>query len=184
MVLLLGDEATVDDDTGGLRGGRLEVEGDLTHPLSGEGEHGDGREVAADTEVDDRRGLGEGAKSEEARGGDAAARRDATSYVASAVGAEDDRCVAKPTRLGHQVFYRRRSDRRRGRGCGHCREVIKLHIWGGRSRQWLHTIVAVAPREVTTDDGYNASHRQQSCLAQRSWMAAMMPLAGGDHASQ
>ncbi|KAJ8505430.1 hypothetical protein OPV22_006316 [Ensete ventricosum] len=103
MVLLLGDEATVDDGTGGLRGGRLEVEGDLTHPLSGEGEHGDGREVAVDTEADGRRGLGEGAKSEEARGGDAAARRDATSYVASTVGAEDDRCVAKPTRLGHQV---------------------------------------------------------------------------------
>ncbi|RZS12775.1 hypothetical protein BHM03_00044275 [Ensete ventricosum] len=40
---------------------------------------------------------------EEARGGDVAARRDAASSVSSAVGTEDDRCVAEPARLGHQV---------------------------------------------------------------------------------
>ncbi|RZS18684.1 hypothetical protein BHM03_00050998, partial [Ensete ventricosum] len=103
LVLLLGDEATVDDDTGGLRGGEREVKGDLTHPLFGEGEHGDGCEVTVDTEADGRQGLREGAKSGEARGGDVAAHRDAASFVSSTVGAEDDRCVAEPARLGHQV---------------------------------------------------------------------------------
>ncbi|RZS22566.1 hypothetical protein BHM03_00055364 [Ensete ventricosum] len=75
LVLLLDDEATVDDGTGGLREGGLEVEGNHTHPLSEEGEHGDIREVVADTEADDRRGIGKGAKSGEARGGDAVGLR-------------------------------------------------------------------------------------------------------------
>ncbi|RZS00569.1 hypothetical protein BHM03_00030298 [Ensete ventricosum] len=80
------------------------------------GEHGDIHEVAADTEADDRRGLGEGAKSGEARGGDAAARRDAASFVAFAA-------------------CRRRSDRRRGRGSGRCREVIKLSLDSGKKKK-------------------------------------------------
>ncbi|RWV78487.1 hypothetical protein GW17_00060540, partial [Ensete ventricosum] len=75
LVLLLDDEATVDDGTGGLREGGLEVEGNHTHPLSEEGEHGDIREVVADMEADDRRGIGKGAKSGEARGGDAVGLR-------------------------------------------------------------------------------------------------------------
>ncbi|KAJ8476670.1 hypothetical protein OPV22_020397 [Ensete ventricosum] len=70
----------VDDGTSRLRGGRLEVEGNRTHPLSEEGEHRDIREVAADTEANGRRGLGEGA-----RGSEAAARRDVASSVVFAV---------------------------------------------------------------------------------------------------
>ncbi|RRT62094.1 hypothetical protein B296_00027924 [Ensete ventricosum] len=59
--------------------------------------------VSSIKQRDCRRGLGEGAKSGEARGGDVAARHDAASSVSSTVGTEDDRCVAEPARLGHQV---------------------------------------------------------------------------------
>ncbi|RRT42814.1 hypothetical protein B296_00018064 [Ensete ventricosum] len=92
LVLLLGDEATMDNGTGGLREGGHEVEGNHTHPPSEEGEHGDIREVVADTE------------------------------------AGDDGALARVRRVEKRGVVMLR-------GCGHCREVIKLSLDSGKKKK-------------------------------------------------